>query len=424
MRARIPTLFIFLLLVLVVAPSLPDRAEARGRRAKPTLCERLPYYQGIFEWLSARRWASPQLVEITGLLNEFINDRCVAMNEIQVIGSHNSYHLPPRPELLQAFVGVDPQALEWEYENLPLAQQLESQGIRQIELDVFADPDGGLYADRLALTLIGQDAASGEPALDEPGFKVLHVQHADFETTCLTFVACLQEVKGWSDDHPRHVPIMILIEAKDEPFFFPVLPLPIVIGTTELRELEDEILSVFPLDRIVKPDDVRGQYASVEEAIVSEGWPKLGTVRGKVLFGLDNGGLRDAFIDGDPSLSGRLIFPSSMPGNPDAAFVKLNDPQADPTLIPDLVAEGYIVRTRADAGLTAGRVGGDTAQREAALSGGAQYVSTDFADPSTIVSIDATQPFDPTYEVELPEGGAARCNPIIAPDFCRSGRLE
>jgi len=103
--------------------------------------------------------------------------------------------------------------------------------------------------------------------------------------------------------------------------------------------------------------------------------------------------------------------------------VKLNDPLADPTLIPTLVAEGYIVRTRADAGLGAGRTG-DTTMREAALSSGAQYVSTDFSDPTTVVSIDPTRPFDPSYEVDLPEGGAARCNPVSGPHFCRTAPLE
>ena len=291
-----------------------------------------------------------------------------------------------------------------------------------------ADGCAALKRDRgivpgLTVIVIGEDPASGEPALDEPGFKVLHVQHADFETTCLTFVACLENVKTWSDANPRHVPIMILVEAKDEGFFEPLLPTPVFIGAAEFRALEDEIRSVFPEDRIVKPDDVRGDHATLEEAILSQGWPKLGEVRGKVMFGLDNGGKRDEYIDGDPTLAGRLIFPNSMPGEPDAAFVKVNDPIADPSLIADLVSEGYIVRTRADAGLVQGR-SGDTTRSAIALESGAHFVSTDFPDPSTITSLDATQPFDPSYQVELPDGLAARCNPVTAPAFCRSKPLE
>ena len=33
-------------------------------------------------------------------------------------------------------------------------------------------------------------------------------------------------------------------------------------------------------------------------------------------------------------------------------------------------------------------------------------------------------PFDPNYEVELPDGLAARCNPITGPPSCRSSFLE
>jgi hypothetical protein len=399
------------------------RERSRGSEAGLDPCARLARVQRLFEWIADRHWASARWKRYTRVVNRIIDDRCVALNEIQVVGTHNSYHVIPRPELLTAFVGVDPDALEWEYDHPPLGEQLAENGIRQIELDVFADPLGGLYSQRLALALIGQDPNSGETALDEPGFKVLHVQHADFETTCLTFVACLQAVKAWSDANPRHVPIMILIEAKDEPFFAPPLPLPLEIGADELRALEDEIRSVFPEERIVRPDDVRGYRPSLEEAILEDGWPKLGAVRGKVLFALDNAGKRDALVDGDPSLAGRLIFPNSTPGEPDAAFVKVNDPLFDPTLIPDLVASGYLVRTRADAGLVQGRTG-DTTRRDVALASGAQYVSTDFPDPSVVVSLDPAQPFDPDYEVELPDGLTARCNPVNAPASCRSALLE
>ena len=38
-----------------------------------------------------------------------------------------------------------------------------------------------------------------------------------------------------------------------------------------------------------------------------------------------------------------------MPGEPDAAFVKLNDPVGNESLIQDMVSAGYVVRTRADA---------------------------------------------------------------------------
>jgi len=143
-------------------------------------------------------------------------DDCVALNHVQVLGTHNSYHVEPRPELLAALLAFDPMFHQIEYTHPPLAQQFGDEGIRQIELDVYADPAGGLYAHRAGLAAIGEDPDSPDPAMYAPSFKVLHIQDIDFETRCLTFVDCLQDVKTWSDAHPGHLPIMILVEAEDE----------------------------------------------------------------------------------------------------------------------------------------------------------------------------------------------------------------
>ena len=79
--------------------------------------------------------------------------------------------------------------------------------------------------DKPFLTLFGEDPASGIPELDEPGLKVLHVQEIDFDTTCYTFVQCLQEIRAWSDANPGHLPLTVLVEAKDE-----AIPDPLDLG--------------------------------------------------------------------------------------------------------------------------------------------------------------------------------------------------
>jgi hypothetical protein len=89
-----------------------------------------------------RRWAR--------LAASFADD-CVALNQVRVLGSHNSYHVEPRPALLAALLAFSPIFSEIEYTHLPLEQQFDEQGIRQIEIDVFADPMGGLYAHREGL---------------------------------------------------------------------------------------------------------------------------------------------------------------------------------------------------------------------------------------------------------------------------------
>jgi hypothetical protein len=338
----------------------------------------------------------------------------VAINQIQVLGTHNSFHVRPL-EPLWSFLPI----AEWNYTHLPLGDQFETQGIRQIELDVFADPEGGLYASRAALELVGLDPASGLPELDQPGFKVLHIQDIDFETRCLTFVGCLTDIRTWSDAHPGHLPIMVLVEAKDD-----VLPdiadlhftVPVPIGTAEFDDLDAEIRSVLPPEKLITPDDVRQGRPTLEEAVLELGWPTLATARGKVFFTLDNGGAKhEAYRAGRPSLEGRILFTNSTPGEADAAFVKENDPLADPARIPALVAAGYLVRTRADADTVQAR-SGDTTMRDAALASGAHFVSTDFPVPNP--------DFGTGYEVHIPGGEVARCNPVNAPLGCRDVALE
>jgi hypothetical protein len=348
------------------------------------------------------------------------SDDLIRINEIQVIGSHNSYHIQARPELYEVLLAFSEELFgPLAYTHVPLEEQFEAQGIRQIELDIFADPEGGLYALRRGLIVIGEEPNEGLPELEQPGFKVLHVQDVDFETTCLTLVSCLQMVKAWSDAHPRHLPIMILIEAKDDVIPDPVMlgfTIPLPIGTPEFDQLDAEIRSVFPPEQLITPDDVRQGLPTLEEAVLTRGWPTLREARGRVLFALDNGGAKgDAYRSGHPVLEGRVLFTNASPGDPDAAFVKENDPLGNPARIPDLVSRGYLVRTRADADTVQARTG-DTTQRDAALASGAQYVSTDYR----VENPD----FGTGYSVSLPGEAVARCNPINAPPACATATLE
>jgi Phosphoinositide phospholipase C, Ca2+-dependent len=99
----------------------------------------------------------------------------------------------------------------WEYQHQPLSSQLDA-GIRAFEFDIHPDPIGGLYSSPAMLKFAGVDAKLPDSALLKPGYKVLHVPDIDFSTTCLTLVDCLTAVKQWSDAHPTHVPITILLQ--------------------------------------------------------------------------------------------------------------------------------------------------------------------------------------------------------------------
>jgi Phosphoinositide phospholipase C, Ca2+-dependent len=84
------------------------------------------------------------------------------INDMRVLGSHNSYHLRPGPELYAAIEALSLELAEAiDYSHRPLAEQLQEFGVRQFEIDVYADPEGGLYANRAALPVIGFPAGRG-----------------------------------------------------------------------------------------------------------------------------------------------------------------------------------------------------------------------------------------------------------------------
>jgi len=330
-------------------------------------------------------------------------DDSLRLHQTQVLGTHNSYRSALHPTVLEAIRSVDPAAaLGLEYEHRPLTEQFDDLGIRQVELDVYADPQGGKFADPAVPASLGV-ADPADPRMSEPGFKVIHQADIDTRTTCPTLVVCLQEIDDWSRAHPAHVPIMVLIEMKDA-----------TVDAATFDALDAEIRTVFEPERLVTPDDVRGDHETLGEAVRADGWPVLGAVRGKVVFALDNAGLRDVYRSGHPSLEGRVLFTASAPGEPDAAFAKLNNPIDDAAAIAAAVDANMLVRTRADADTIQARAN-DTTMRDAALASGAHFISTDYAEPDP--------DFSP-YRVVIPGGTPGRCNPVTAPRDCSPTDVE
>ena len=145
------------------------------------------------------------------------------LNHIQVLGSHNSYKQAIAPQLLRVISERDADlALELDYSHIPLSEQLDL-GLRQLEIDVFHDPDGGRYADPLGMRMLEASGWDAGPEYDpdghmhEPGFKVLHVQDIDFRSDCLTLKRALSELMEWSAANPDHLPVIITMNANDAP---------------------------------------------------------------------------------------------------------------------------------------------------------------------------------------------------------------
>ena len=344
-------------------------------------------------------------------------DDDVRLNEIQVVGSHNSYKRmvsDPEEALRRSVISTAADLMQ--YQQDPLGTQFQSRKVRQIELDIFLDQSGGLYANPLLRGAAGVGAY--DPRMNEPGIKALHIQDVDYATSCLTFIDCLTQVKTWSDANPSHVPIAILVELKDDPLDFPgfTFTTPEKWTAANIGSVDDEIRSVMDDSEILLPDDVRGANATLDEAVTTDGWPTLGETRGKVMFMMDNGGgYRTDYLSGHPTLEDRAMFTNANPGDPDAAFVKRNDPLD--ASIPGLVTDGYVVRTRSDADTIEAREN-NTGPRDAALASGAQWVSTDYPGPGLAVG------FTTSYVVEIPGGTVARCNPVNGPPGCDSALLD
>ncbi len=70
-------------------------------------------------------------------------DKAIHLNQIQVIGSHNSYHTGIAPSERKLIGQQNPKAMRaLDYEHPPIPEQL-SHGVRQVEIDVYADSKGG-----------------------------------------------------------------------------------------------------------------------------------------------------------------------------------------------------------------------------------------------------------------------------------------
>jgi hypothetical protein len=334
----------------------------------------------------------------------------VGLDQIQVLAAHNAYHVEGEEALLQAITDNLPELTPTiEYSHPTLTDQLDL-GLRSMELDVYEDPDGGRYATPKAQPLLGLEPI--DPVMQEPGFKVFHIQEVDYLSTCLTFVLCLEELEAWSSDHPDHLPIVVQLEAKDGEIPDPldlgfVQPIPVSEGT--FTALEAEILSVLDEDQLVTVADVQGDHDTVRAAIEDGGWPDVDDLRGRFVFTLDDKSpKRDLYRAVHPDTRDRLIFVSAEAPDDDAAFTVVNDPLVDGDRIRELVGQGYLVRTRTDADTVEARTG-DTARRAAAFASGAQIVSTDY---------EREDERFPGFVVVLPGGGPARCNPVSAPPTC------
>jgi len=330
------------------------------------------------------------------------------INKTQIIGSHNSYKEYIDTPLFQLIKKEDSNSVRGiEYSNASLSDQL-GLGLRSLEIDVYADAKGGKYAHPFGLFWAGINPVRPyDPAglMKQPGFKVLHVQDIDFRSNCLTLKNCLLELKNWSDAHPGHDPIFITVNAKDDTMKRPGFTVPEKFTQQTFNELDKVIVNNLGPDKLITPDMVRGKFETLEKAVLDNNWPTLKHSKGKFIFILDEEGEKlEYYVKGHPSLAGRVSFVNAPAGTPEAAIIIMNDPVKDMKKIQELVKQGYIVRTRADADTKEARVN-DRSRFLAACRSGAQIISTDYYAKSKLFKSD--------YIISFEDGKYVRANPVL-----------
>ena len=335
------------------------------------------------------------------------------MNEIQIIGSHNSYKQAIEEPLLKILLAKDSGVTGLDYFHLPIKEQLDL-GLRSLEIDVLHDPAGGRFKEPIGLGLLkeqGWDALPYDTAneLSNAGLKTLHVPDIDFRSHCLTFTGCLREVKEWSSQNPDHLPIIITINPKESGLKEAGSTQVLRFTKNVLDSVDQEILSVFSSPELITPDLVQGEFESLREAVTTDGWPTLTASRGKVLFVLDAGSTVTSMYIQD-GLKGKPMFPNAEAGSPYAAFFILNEPKEQRAQIQERVKAGFMVRTRADADTKEAR-NGDLSRFESAVESGAQLISTDYY-------LKRLSPSG-NFQISLKNGKYESCNPLIATSNCK-----
>ncbi len=287
----------------------------------------------------------------------------LTLNDVQVKGSHNSYHRAPRIALSRG----------WRYSHAPLETQLEAQDVRQFELDV---------------------------RLTKGELRVAHLPLVDGRTTCSKLTDCLGSIESWSRAHAGHLPVFIFIEVKED----------LAPSTLEgrLDAIDFAITRVFSREQLLMPEDVAGDSKTLQQAVLEKGWPSLEATRGRIAF-VFFGPKRHkkAYAGGRPRLDGRVMFVAEREtSQPHTSILFYDDPLHDGAQIGAAVKQHYLVRTRADSELQR-----DPARRDAALASGANFISSDFVDPRF-------------NWLQLDPHVAGRCTPDSAKHGCTSSALS
>ncbi|MFM7661686.1 MAG: Ca2+-dependent phosphoinositide-specific phospholipase C [Bacteroidota bacterium] len=313
----------------------------------------------------------------------------VRLNDIRILASHNSYKKLPNKRVLHFLscfkkrLGQENDPIQLDYGHVSIEEQLEKYNVRGFELDIYYDPKGKLYRKRkINRLIVGQKTLIKNKAMNLPGFKVLHIPDIDFETNYLTFTEALNAINYWSEKNPLHSPIFINVEAKgssaaDESSFLRFIGFKRAIKFDSLAylQLDAEIKSIFPMERIITPRILRSDFTSIDERLTEKGWPALNECLGKIVFILQ-GNHDEIYKQSIDRNDDRVMFVYAEPGEKNTAFIIRNSSKGIEKEIYEL-SKKYIVRSRTDAGTHQSR-NNDYSDYQSVLKSNAQIISTDY----------------------------------------------
>jgi len=333
------------------------------------------------------------------------------LNEIQVIGTHNSYKQVIDKPIMDYLEDHHPVWAErFDYSHIELSEQLDL-GLANLELDVFVDTYGGRYEDpllyRMFPDIITTRRFDEDKIMQEPGFKVFHLQDIDFRSHCLSLSLCLHEIKTWSEMNPDHVPIFITVNAKDQKIDYPDTTIPELFDEKAFSDLNDFIMRELGEAKLILPRHIQGSFQTVESAVLNGNWPTLNESKGKFIFILDETGKKlEDYRMAIPAINDRTFFVNAEEGSTDAAIMIINNPIENKNRIQNLVKKGFIIRTRADADTYEAR-NNNFDRFNAARESGAQIITTDYYHESTH--------FKSSYKVSFENDSYFRKNPLLLP---------
>lgn len=317
------------------------------------------------------------------------------LNEVQYIGTHNSYKLHPDALMMQALAAADQvqarpstgepmRAHALAYGHLPLETQLEL-GMRLFELDLQLSGSGPphdlqqIYAEQYG----AKESPDGGvlPSRFERDEVLVYHTSDDFRSSCYRFADCLLVFRNWSRANPQHLPVVIYLEAKYETQCRSAQAGKCLNGQ-QLEQpfdrqawdrIERHVRSMIGEERVLRPGDLLVPDMNLRQSITAQGWPKIKALRGKFIFVIAAADYRAK--DTYREIENPLFFTFRPADHPDAGFVIEFD--AFSPKIEEIIEAGFIASTYADYRLKEARQN-DTRKRNRLFSVGAQMISTDF----------------------------------------------